>query len=67
MPPGYLWPALRQLASVPYDDPQFAAHRSLWEKLAGAWDHSAAWYGLHDDSPIGKLLIGVGSRRRSAR
>jgi hypothetical protein len=52
---AYLWPALRQLASVPYDAPQFAAHRTLWQNLAGAWDHSAAWYGLHDDSPISKL------------
>lgn len=52
---AYLWPALRQLASVPYTDPDAAPYHDAWEQLAGAWDHSAAWYGLHSDSPIGKL------------
>lgn len=52
---SYLWPALRQLASVPYGNPVFSTYRPLWERLAGAWDRSAAWYGLHDDSPIGRL------------
>ena len=52
---SYLWPALRQLSSVPYDKPTNAWHAALWERLASAWDRSAAWYGLHDDSPIGKL------------
>jgi hypothetical protein len=52
---SYLWPAMRQLASAPYDDPRFAEHRALWQRLAGAWDRSASWYGLHGDTPIGKL------------
>jgi hypothetical protein len=52
---SYLWPALRQLSTVPFDDPRYAFYRPAWQALAGAWDLSAAWYGLHDDSPIGKL------------
>jgi hypothetical protein len=52
---AYLWPALRRLASVPYADPDSAPYYDAWEQLAGAWDHSAAWYGLHSDSPISKL------------
>ena len=52
---SYLWPALRRLASAPYVDPQYATYHLLWEKLASAWDYSAAWYGLHDDTPISKL------------
>jgi len=52
---SHLWPALRQLSGVPYNDSRFAVHRPAWEALAGAWDRSAAWYGLHNDTPIGKL------------
>jgi hypothetical protein len=52
---SYLWPALRQLASVPYDEPHNGDYAHQWERLASAWDRSAAWYGLHDDSPISKL------------
>jgi tetratricopeptide (TPR) repeat protein len=52
---GYLWPALRQLLGVPYNDSRFAIHRPAWETLAGVWDRSASWYGLHNDTPIGKL------------
>jgi hypothetical protein len=52
---SYLWPALRRLASVRYDLPENSSYHPLWEKLAAAWDRSAAWYGLHDGSPIGKL------------
>jgi tetratricopeptide (TPR) repeat protein len=51
----FLWPALRQLASTPYTDPRFFEYRDLWQRLAGAWDTSAAWYGLHNCSPISKL------------
>jgi len=52
---SYLWPALRQLSSVPYTNEELSGHWPLWERLAGAWDNSAAWYGLHDASPIGRL------------
>jgi hypothetical protein len=52
---SYLWPALRQLASVPYNDARHAPYTVQWERLASGWDQSAAWYGLHDDSPIAKL------------
>lgn len=52
---SYLWPALRRLASVPYPEPAHAANAAQWERLAAAWDTPASWYGLHNDSPIGKL------------
>jgi tetratricopeptide (TPR) repeat protein len=52
---SFLWPALRQLASVPYSDPRYQAYQVLWVRLVGIWDRSAAWYGLHNDSPIGRL------------
>jgi hypothetical protein len=55
-----LWAAMRQLCSVPYTREEFQHARALWEKTLGEWVRSAAWYGLHDNSPIG-LLSAVNS------
>jgi hypothetical protein len=55
-----LWAAVRQLCSVPYTKEEFRHWRFLWERTLSEWIRSAAWYGLHDDSPIG-LLSAVNS------
>jgi hypothetical protein len=55
-----LWAAVRQLCSVPFTEKRFAHTRPLWERALNEWVRSAAWYGLHDDSPIG-LLSAVNS------
>jgi len=55
-----LWAAVRQLCSVPYRDDAFCYARPLWERAFNEWVRSAAWYGLHDDSPI-SLLAAVNS------
>src|ERR1043166_1772648 len=50
-----LWAAIRQLCSVPYTQDEFTDARPLWDKALSEWGRSAAWYGLHDDSPLGLL------------
>lgn len=55
-----LWAAARQLCSVPYTKEEFRQWRFLWERMLSEWIRSAAWYGLHDNSPIG-LLSAVNS------
>jgi len=55
-----LWAAMRQLCAVPYTEGAFRPARRLWEKALSEWVRSAAWYGLHNDSPIG-LLAAVNS------
>jgi hypothetical protein len=55
-----LWAAVRQLCSVPFSKDEFRHWRFLWERTLGEWVRSAAWYGLHDDTPIG-LLSAVNS------
>ena len=50
-----LWAAVRQLCSVPYTDDAFNSVRPLWERTLSEWVRSAAWYGLHGDSPISQL------------
>ena len=50
-----LWAAVRQLCSVPYTDDAFSSARPLWERTLSEWVSSAAWYGLHGDSPISQL------------
>jgi hypothetical protein len=55
-----LWAAVRQLCSVPYISDEFRSTHPLWEKALNEWVRSAAWYGLHNNSPIG-LLAAVNS------
>lgn len=50
-----LWAAMRQPCSVPYTEDEFADARPLWDKALSEWGRSVAWYGLHDDSPLGLL------------
>jgi tetratricopeptide (TPR) repeat protein len=54
------WAAMRQLSAVPYTRESAAETMALWERSLEIWITSAAWYGLHNDSPIG-LLSAVNS------
>lgn len=60
---SYLWVALRHLASVPYDQPEFANWLPFWERVLKAWASTAAWYGLHGFLRLGRLAA-VNSLRR---
>jgi hypothetical protein len=50
-----LWAAVRRLCATPFTDGRFLTERPLWEEAMGAWATSAAWYGIHGASPIGRL------------
>lgn len=50
-----LWANVRRLCAVPYTDPRFREFVPLWDRTLSEWARSAAWYGLHGDTPVGRL------------
>ena len=62
---AYLWVAVRHLAAVPYDRPEFAPWLPAWEAVLRRWASAAAWYGLHGFLALGRLAA-VNSLREIA-